>query len=262
LDDAAAAGWRINRTQIPRAGSPDAATSRADVQVEAGGFPSGVVGWDLTRHYSGEEDSFLGFVSLRITRQAGTSGRVGVWYVVRGGQDDFVSTTAPVLLEDGQVFVDVDIGILDDSLAELDEVFDIALTNPSGGVGIDPLRTITTMTIAKSDDPNGVVAVAAGSQSVSVAEPAAGATQNVTITLIRTAGALGDVTVQWTVENVAGQRDVSPSGGSVTIVSERVCGDDQSLLPLLPPLALLPPPMFMLFLLLSPPVSVYFCCCF
>lgn len=223
--------------QIPRVGSVDTATSRADVHVEAGGFPSGVVGWDLTRHYSGEENSFLGFVSLHITRQAGMRGRVGVWYKILGGQSDFVSTTAPVLLEDGQAFVDIDIGILDDNLPELDEVFDIVLINPSGGVRIDPLRSITTITILQSDDPNGVVAVAAGSQSVSVAEPVAGAAQNVTITLIRTAGAIGDVTVRWALVNLDGQQDVSPSGGNVTIVSDRIClgGHPFELPPLLPP---------------------------
>lgn len=185
------------------------------MQIEATGFPNGVVGFDLTRSYRGSEDSFLGFVSLRITRQGGTTGRVGVWYVVRDGQDDFVSTTAPILLQDGQDSVEVDIGVLDDSLAELAEEFDVALTNPSGGVRIDPQRATTKMTIEKSDDPNGVVSVAAGSQAISVAEPAAGETQLVLVNVTRTGGTLGDITALWTVTGPAGQSDVSPASGSV-----------------------------------------------
>lgn len=141
------------------------------------------------------------------------------------------------------------INITDDTEQEESEIFWIILSVPgSSAVLYPPFNAM--IVIEFSDDPGGVVSFAPP-YSVTIAEDAGMGNTTATFTVERTAGAMGDITVTWTVCVVGSEcslaaADFSPPNGTVTIMD----GESQVLLTITPFDDNLPeaPEMFMIML--------------
>ena len=104
-------------------------------------------------------ESFGATVMLQIVRERGAFGQVGVSYEVRPGTATAEDYTLPItdmlMFESGEVVRNLSIAIVDDVMPELDEVFEVVLVGPTGGVAIGTPASVS-ITIPSNDDINGV----------------------------------------------------------------------------------------------------------
>jgi hypothetical protein len=139
--------------------------------------------------YTVAEDG--GSVTVTVTRTGGAAGPVTADVTVVGGTatpgEDFTDPgTVTVTFAAGETTQTVTIPILDDNVDEPDETIILSLGNATGGaaVGADPTATVTIA----DDDEAGTIDVSADPAAVTE-----GGT--VTVTLTRTGGSDGEVTV-------------------------------------------------------------------
>ncbi|XP_052793587.1 adhesion G-protein coupled receptor V1-like [Mya arenaria] len=158
---------------------------------------------------------------LFITRYGGAFGEVTVTFKVTDGTAlsgiDFLVLFNSVTLKRGETSAPLPLRVIDDTLPEVAEMFSVQLDQVSGG-GVLGSVTSATIIIHASDDPNGAFEFSA--PGMSIEEP-----QNVplavNLTVIRTGGTLGVMSLDWTAM-IAGSMasdDVSPASGSIHFVS-------------------------------------------
>eukprot|EP00058_Branchiostoma_floridae_P024219 XP_002609709.1 hypothetical protein BRAFLDRAFT_102479 [Branchiostoma floridae] len=159
---------------------------------------------------------------LNVTRTAGAFGRVSVRFRTTPGTarpDDYNIIASDIILSDGEVTKMVPIEIVDDLDPELQEMFTVELlsTGLTGGAVLGNI-TQTLVTIDKSDDPHGVFSFEVNSHTV--AEPESGTT-SLRLTVLRSGGAMGTVTVDWTgtINGIAASADIQPVTGVLNFVS-------------------------------------------
>jgi len=114
--------------------------------------------------------------------------------------------------------------INDDEDQEGDESFYIALSVPGPSAVLYPPFN-TMVVIEFSDDPGGVVSFNMPSANVTVSEDVASANNNTAVFIVeRSVGAIGDITVTWTVVDSTSNpatSDFRPPNGTVTILDGR-----------------------------------------
>lgn len=102
---------------------------------------------------------------------------------------------------------------VDDSVPEPSALFTLSLTNVAGGARLSGSQDSATITILKSDSSNGIFGFADTGVSI-IGEPG-----NTTLSLNRSEGDSGSVTVAWEVRDastgVLAQQDFSPARGVV-----------------------------------------------
>ncbi|XP_014662998.1 PREDICTED: G-protein coupled receptor 98-like isoform X2 [Priapulus caudatus] len=126
---------------------------------------------------------------------------------------DFVPRRETVTFEPGQSKVTVGVGIVDDTRPEGDEQFIIRITDPGGGSVVGPQNRIT-VTVLSNDDAHGVVEFSEDSLDVKVEERTV--PNQVTLTVVRSKGTSGHISVQWmTTGEHDGIEDIYPIGGKV-----------------------------------------------
>ncbi|XP_066273052.1 adhesion G-protein coupled receptor V1-like isoform X1 [Branchiostoma lanceolatum] len=159
---------------------------------------------------------------LNVTRTAGAFGRVSVRFRTTPGTarpDDYNIIASDIILSDGEVTKMVPIEIVDDLDPELQEMFTVELlsTGLTGGAVLGNI-TQTLVTIDKSDDPHGVFSFEVNSHTV--AEPESGTT-SLQLTVLRSGGAMGTVTVDWTgtINGITASDDIRPVSGVLNFVS-------------------------------------------
>ncbi|XP_048257204.1 adhesion G-protein coupled receptor V1-like isoform X2 [Haliotis rufescens] len=141
-----------------------------------------------------EED---GVARVPLTRLGGSYGDVSVRYDIQSvsaieGQD-FVGTGGVVQFNSGVDAATVNVTLNDDTEMEFEETFTLRLTITTGGAQLGS-RTTSTVTIAKSDFPNGEFRFN-GQLDITMQNPSTEAT--IPVEIERTGGMLGGQTVSW-----------------------------------------------------------------
>ena len=106
------------------------------------------------------------------------------------------------------------IAILNDSLPEVDEEFQVALGDPSGGARLGVEGSVDVV-IQTNDDAYGVVGFADDSLSIVVVE----ASTDVVIAMLveRGSGTFSQVSVGWVLTGIHAVGEITPSAGQVML---------------------------------------------
>uniref|UniRef100_UPI00398F1058 adhesion G-protein coupled receptor V1 isoform X2 n=1 Tax=Pristiophorus japonicus TaxID=55135 RepID=UPI00398F1058 len=148
-----------------------------------------------------EQDSM---VSLRIERLRGTHRPVTVQWTTNGNINDIFPTSGVFTFAEGQALMTVSLTVLADNIPEASEIVTVTLVNVTTmgvqdqgkGATIDSNKRNAVLTILPNDSPYGVVGWHIDSLYISLQEPEFDAI-NITLTIVREQGFVGDVAVQY-----------------------------------------------------------------
>ncbi|XP_053910929.1 adhesion G-protein coupled receptor V1 [Cuculus canorus] len=156
---------------------------------------------------------------INVTRTGGIFADVSVKFkampiTATAGEDYSVASSDVVLLE-GETSKAVPIYIINDINPEVEESFYVQLLNQTTGGALLGSLTRAIITIEASDDPFGSFVFQI--TKFTVEEPELGSVI-VNLPIIRNAGTLGNVTVQWaaTIDGHLADADLHPASGNVT----------------------------------------------
>ena len=152
-----------------------------------------------------------GIVSVIVDRSRGTRGTVSIDYqTVNGsaGSGDYISTSGTLSFADDVSQKTVSIPIIEDSSDEINESFNVELSNPGGGAILGSPVT-HTVTIEDNDAPHGEF-------NFSVATDSTIEGGEVNLIIERNLGQNGDVTVQYATNALtASTGDFTPNSGTL-----------------------------------------------
>ena len=131
-----------------------------------------------------------------VQRVGGASGAVSVSFETSGGSAtpdvDYASTAGPIDFADGESTVTLSFDIMDDEIAEPDEIVGLRLSDPTGGAVLGA-RSNAVMVIVDNDVPGTAGLLQFSLAGVTVSE----AGTNVALVVTRTGGHAGIVTVEY-----------------------------------------------------------------
>uniref|UniRef100_A0A3B4ZW94 Adhesion G-protein coupled receptor V1 n=1 Tax=Stegastes partitus TaxID=144197 RepID=A0A3B4ZW94_9TELE len=187
----------------------------AQVIVEASDDAFGVL--QLSASAVSVAEHYVGPI-INVTRVGGIFADVSVKFravplTARVSEDYSVASTDVVLLE-GESSKSVPIYVINDVVPELEETFRIELINQTTGGALLGELTRAIITILPSDDPFGAFGFQA--VPVTIEEPGSNSIE-VTLPIVRNAGTIGTVAVQWqaTVNGKLAVGDIRPTSGEV-----------------------------------------------
>ncbi|XP_037338537.2 adhesion G-protein coupled receptor V1 [Pungitius pungitius] len=188
----------------------------AQVIVEASDDAFGIL--QLSASAVSVAEHYVGPI-INVTRVGGIFADVSVKFravplTARVSEDYSVASTDVVLLE-GESSKSVPVYVINDVVPELEETFLIELINQTtGGALLGELRR-AIITILPSDDPFGAFVFQA--VPVTIEEPGSNSME-VKLPIVRNAGTIGTVVVQWqaTVNGKLAVGDIRPTSGEVT----------------------------------------------
>ncbi|XP_061584932.1 adhesion G-protein coupled receptor V1 [Cololabis saira] len=187
----------------------------AQVIVEASDDAFGVL--QLSAFAVSVAEHYVGPI-INVTRVGGIFADVSVKFravplTARVSEDYSVASTDVVLLE-GESSKSVPVYVINDVVPELEETFLIELINQTTGGALLGELTRAIITILPSDDPFGAFVFQA--VPVTVEEPDSNSVE-VTLPIVRNAGTIGTVAVEWqaTVDGKLAAADVRPTSGEV-----------------------------------------------
>ncbi|XP_030633613.1 adhesion G-protein coupled receptor V1 [Chanos chanos] len=190
-------------------------TTVAQVVIEASDDAFGVL--QLSSPAVSVPEFYVGPI-INVTRIGGIFADVSVKFravpmTARVGEDYSVASSDVVLLE-GETSKPVPILIINDVVPELEETFRIELLNQTTGGALLGELTQAVITIQPSDDPYGSFVFQAA--PVTIEEPGTGSFE-VSLPIVRNAGTIGQVSVQWraTVNGRPATGDLRPLSGEV-----------------------------------------------
>jgi hypothetical protein len=135
-------------------------------------------------------------VSVTVTRTDGSAGAVTVDYASSDGSatagSDYTAAAGTLGIADGVTSQAFTIDLLDDTLFEGDEDFNLSLSNVSGGASLGTPATVS-VTIVEDDPPPPAGSLQFSAPAFSVAENGG----SVAISVTRTGGSAGAVTVDY-----------------------------------------------------------------
>lgn len=155
-------------------------------------------------------------LTIEVVRVGDTAGSVTVDYNTMDGTAtagfDYTATNGTLVFADGVVSQSFNVAILDDTSYESNENFIVALGNVIGGSLGSPNNSTVTILENESAPPAGTVQFSGA--NLNVAENASG----VSITVIRTGGSFGTVTVDYSTSNgtAIGGIDYTNSSGTLS----------------------------------------------
>lgn len=172
-------------------------------------------------NYSVGEDA--GSVSIGVTRSGGSFGSVTVDYasgdLTATAGSDYVAGAGTLTLGDGVLSSAFEVAVLDDTLFEGDESVGLQLSNPTGGAALGTGKN-ALLTIIENDAPP-----SAGSLQFSgVAYSAAEDTGTIAISVTRSGGSFGTVSVQYSTmdDTASAGLDYSTSSGVLTFATDEI----------------------------------------
>ncbi|XP_051279685.1 adhesion G-protein coupled receptor V1 isoform X2 [Dicentrarchus labrax] len=187
----------------------------AQVIVEASDDAFGVL--QLSASAVSVAEHYVGPI-INVTRVGGIFADVSVKFravplTARVSEDYSVASTDVVLLE-GESSKSVPVYVINDMVPELEETFLIELINQTTGGALLGELTRAIITILPSDDPFGAFVFQA--VPVTIEEPGSNSIE-VTLPIVRNAGTIGTVVVQWqaTVNGELAVGDIRPTSGEV-----------------------------------------------
>ncbi|KAF7200055.1 adhesion G-protein coupled receptor V1 isoform X2 [Nothobranchius furzeri] len=187
----------------------------AQVIVEASDDAFGIL--QLSASAVSVAEDYVGPI-INVTRVGGIFADVSVKFravplTATVGEDYSVASTDVVLLE-GESSKSVPIYVINDAVPELEETFVIELINQTTGGALLGELTRAIITIMPSDDPFGAFVFQA--VPITVEEPESNSV-DVTLPIVRNAGTIGTVAVQWkaTVNGKLAEGDIRPTSGEV-----------------------------------------------
>ncbi|KAM7391822.1 hypothetical protein PAMP_022479 [Pampus punctatissimus] len=187
----------------------------AQVIVEASDDAFGIL--QLSASAVSVAEHYVGPI-INVTRVGGIFADVSVKFravplTARVSEDYSVASTDVVLLE-GESSKSVPIYVINDMVPELEETFLIELLNQTTGGALLGELTRAIITILPSDDPFGAFVFQA--VPVTIEEPGSNSIE-VTLPIVRNAGTIGTVVVQWqaTVNDKLAVGDIRPTSGEV-----------------------------------------------
>ncbi|XP_069348971.1 adhesion G-protein coupled receptor V1 [Eulemur rufifrons] len=195
----------------------------AQIIIDANDGARGVIEWQHNRFEVNESRGSLTLVAQR-SKQA--LGRVSLFVYAQNLEAqmglDYIFTPMILHFADGEKHKNVDIMILDDSIPEGDEKFQLILTNPSPGLELGE-NTIALIIVLANDDGPGVLSFN-NSEHFFLREPTALYVQEsvAVLYIVRepAQGLFGTVTVQFIVTEMNSStesKDLSPSKGYIIL---------------------------------------------
>ncbi|TQV88071.1 immunoglobulin-like domain-containing protein [Aliikangiella coralliicola] len=173
---------------------------------------AGEIGFEFDSAIVDEND---GTVTIKILREGGSSGEVSVAYATRDSSahsvSDYLATSQTLIFADGELEKDITIDLVDDELYESDEVFELALSNITGGATLG--TSVIKVTILDNDPvpAAGVLSFEFDSYQVNEND------HSLLVTVIREGGSLGEVSV-----DVVSQNDSATAAEDYQIVNQTV----------------------------------------
>ncbi|XP_077457045.1 adhesion G-protein coupled receptor V1 [Stigmatopora argus] len=188
----------------------------AQVIVEASDDAFGIL--QLSASAVSVAEDYVGPI-INVTRVGGIFADVSVKFravpwTARVSEDYSVASTDVVLLE-GESSKSVPIYVINDVVPELEETFAVELINQTTGGALLGELTRAIITILPSDDPFGAFVFHAA--PITVEEPVTNSVE-VSLPIVRNAGSIGTVVVQWqaTVNGKLAVGDIQPASGEVS----------------------------------------------
>ncbi|XP_076021271.1 adhesion G-protein coupled receptor V1 [Genypterus blacodes] len=187
----------------------------AQVIVEASDGAFGVL--QLSASAVSVDEHYVGPI-INVTRVGGIFADVSVKFravpLTARVSDDYSVASSDVVLLEGESSKSVPVYVIDDREPELEETFRIELINQTTGGALLGELTSAIITILPSDDPFGAFVFQAA--PVTIEEPGSNSIE-VMLPIIRNAGTIGTVAVQWqaTVNGQLAVGDISPASGEV-----------------------------------------------
>ncbi|CAB1321522.1 unnamed protein product [Coregonus sp. 'balchen'] len=193
----------------------------AEVTIQENDDPRGVLQFSVSQEESGGVLAYEvpppgNLLRLPVVRLAGRTGRVVVYWeaqTITASLNDFIPASGNITFQDGQGEAFIDISIMDDTEVESAERFGVTLMRVIGGARLGE-RTSVTITIPPNDSPLGHFGFQ--EQTVTISEPAftSDPAAMATLTVLRSAGGEGAVTLVWRLEDAA-RDDLSPLNGTL-----------------------------------------------
>ncbi|XP_063820072.1 adhesion G-protein coupled receptor V1 [Pseudophryne corroboree] len=183
--------------------------------------PRGVFQFNVTKGADGsviayEVSAPQNVLRLPVVRQAGTFGSVTLYWEalpITASNNDFTPSSGNLTFSDGQSLGEIDIFIVDDTVIEFLETFNVSLKQATNGAKLGRETTIV-VNIPPNDSPLGLFGfekkVVLVSEPQRIGDPAG----EVTLTVARSQGGHGAVKIIWIVEEEA-QYDLSPLNGTL-----------------------------------------------
>jgi hypothetical protein len=194
-------------------------TSRVTIVDDEAPPSAGVVQLSGNRYFA---DESTGLLTLTVLRSGGSTGSVSVALSSSPGTAsaglDYESLSTTLTLVDGQRTATAELLVYDDAAFEGTEYLNVNLANVSGGAVLGEINTANVF-IADNDPVPSSGVVRLGGASYSVAESAG----TVTITVMRTDGSFGDVSVDYATSNgtaMAGQ-DYTGASGTINLADQQ-----------------------------------------
>jgi hypothetical protein len=199
-------GERQEVAAIPSSPSPRGET----VTQERPSNPAGQIQFTLSTFSVGEEE---GRVTISVIRAGGKEGSVSVAYTLVGGTategEDYLLTSGVLNFAEGEASKTFSVRVVNDTQAEAEEALELHLEKPTGGASLGT-PSVAVLTIEDDDggaatsSPSATAVLsteersAAGSVAFSALEYSmTEAVNSLTITVLRSGGSAGAVTVQY-----------------------------------------------------------------
>ncbi|XP_069819007.1 adhesion G-protein coupled receptor V1 isoform X3 [Dendropsophus ebraccatus] len=183
--------------------------------------PRGIFQFNVTKDVNG---AVIGYevpppqnvLRLPVVRQAGKFGLVTVYWEalpITASHEDFTPWSGNLTYSDGQSYGAIEIFILDDTIIEFLETFNVSLKRVTNGAKLGKEISVL-VNIPPNDSPLGLFGfekkVVRVSEPQKTGDPAA----EVSLTVVRSQGGHGAVKILWIVEEAA-QYDLSPLNGTL-----------------------------------------------
>ncbi|XP_035235780.1 adhesion G-protein coupled receptor V1 isoform X2 [Anguilla anguilla] len=189
----------------PKGGAEIGFSGHVTVVISPNDDAYGIIGFaqnSLSKDVDELEEENL--ISLTIERKRGTFGRLTVRWVANGSLSDIFPTSGVVTFSASQALAVLSLTVLADNIPELAErvtitladVFTLGIGEEWRGAVIDPQRAHAMITILPNGSPYGVIGWHLDSQIILTQEPER-RPSNVTLTIIREQGFVGDVAVRY-----------------------------------------------------------------
>ncbi|KAM9393782.1 adhesion G-protein coupled receptor V1 [Pholidichthys leucotaenia] len=194
----------------------------AEITIGENDDPRGILQFNISEDIPGSVLAYEipppdNILHVPVARLAGVTGRLVVYWEAQpltADLGDFSPTSGNITFQDEQRESTISITIIDDEQVEASETFTVNLLRVVGGARLGQLTSVT-VTIPSNDSPLGRFGFQEMEVTVSEPEFADDPAAIATLTVVRSAGGEGAVTLVWQLQDRAAD-DLSPANGTIT----------------------------------------------